>query len=203
MPQFGQFTAAMYRRLVGWRQREGAQTSDNQAVTASILADAFAHHAWATVQLIDACMALEEHQLRVGVPGVYGSILETLRHLVGSDCSYLRVTSGEHPDFDPDAAQLQDLRDEMTGHAAAWADLLGRDLDPDAWLVRNRPDGSQTHAPLGIRLAQALHHGTDHRSQVCTILSNQGVEPPAIDVWDYGLARGRTRRTMPAGEPAS
>jgi uncharacterized damage-inducible protein DinB len=167
-------------------------------MTTSLLKDAFAHHAWATLELMDACAELEEHQLRVGVPGVYGSILETLRHLVGSDCSYLRVTSGSHADFDEDGAELADLRREMEAHAAAWPELLGRDLDPDAWLVRHRPDGSETHAPLGIRLAQAVHHGTDHRSQVCTILTNQGIEPPAIDVWDYGLAHGRTRATSPS-----
>jgi uncharacterized damage-inducible protein DinB len=168
-----------------------------------MLSDAFAHHSWATLQLIDACADLEDHQLRVGVPGVYGSILETLRHLVGADCSYLRVTAGHHDGIDEDAASLADLRREMEAHQTTWTELLGRDLDPDAWLVRHRPDGSETHAPLGLRLAQVLHHGTDHRSQVCTMLSQQGIEPPAIDVWDYGLAHGRTRRIDPQDSAAS
>jgi uncharacterized damage-inducible protein DinB len=44
---------------------------------------------------------------------------------------------------------------------------------------------------MGIRLAQVLHHGTDHRSQVCTALTTLGIEPPAIDVWDYGDSVGR------------
>ena len=44
---------------------------------------------------------------------------------------------------------------------------------------------------MGIRLAQALHHGTDHRSQICTALTSLGVEPPSIDVWDYGETTGR------------
>jgi uncharacterized damage-inducible protein DinB len=44
---------------------------------------------------------------------------------------------------------------------------------------------------VGIRLAQALHHGTDHRSQICTALSTLGVEPPAIDVWDFCEQDGR------------
>jgi len=162
-----------------------------------MLKDAFAHHAWATLQLLDACGQLEEHQLRVGVPGVYGSILETLRHTVGADCSYLRVTSGDHDAMDEETAEVGDLIQEMERHQAAWATLLTRDLDPEAWLIRHRPDGSETHAPLGIRLAQALHHGSDHRSQICTILTQQGIEPPGIDVWDYGLAHDRTRRTEP------
>lgn len=166
-------------------------------MTTSILSDAFAHHTWATLELLDACADLEEHQLRVGVPGVYGSILETLRHLVGADCSYLHVTAGGHEVIDEEAAELADLRSEMEAHAAAWTALLSRDLDGDAWLVRHRPDGSETHAPLGIRLAQALHHGTDHRSQICTTLTQQGIVPPEIDVWDYGMSHDRTRRTEP------
>ncbi|MBA3739470.1 MAG: hypothetical protein H0W97_13015, partial [Actinobacteria bacterium] len=62
---------------------------------------------------------------------------------------------------------------------------------------RHRDDGSETHAPLSIRLAQALHHGTDHRSQICTALTTLGVEPPAIDVWDFGVQDGRVVEIPP------
>jgi len=58
-------------------------------------------------------------------------------------------------------------------------------------VVRRRDDGSESHAPLGIRIAQVIHHGTDHRSQVCTALTNLGIEPPAIDAWDFGWENGR------------
>jgi uncharacterized damage-inducible protein DinB len=85
----------------------------------------------------------------------------------------------------------------MEGHGVAWSQLLSRDLDPAAVLVRHRDDGSETHAPMSIRLAQALHHGTDHRSQICTALTTLGVEPPFIDVWDYGEQDGRVTETPP------
>jgi hypothetical protein len=51
-------------------------------------------------------------------------------------------------------------------------------------------DGYERDAPFGIRLAQALHQWTDHRSQICTALTTLGLEPPAIDVWDFGLQAG-------------
>lgn len=165
-------------------------------MTDSILKDAFAHHVWASMTLLDACATLSGEQMASATPGTYGSIRDTLRHLVGSDCSYLRVISGgNHQQADEESLDLDGLRAEMAGHAAAWQSVISGDPDPDRWLVRHRPDGSETHAPLGIRLAQALHHGTDHRSQVCTALTNMGIEPPEIDVWDYGLAHDRTRRT--------
>jgi len=44
---------------------------------------------------------------------------------------------------------------------------------------------------MGIRLAQVIHHGTDHRSQVCTALTALGIEPPEIGVWEFGDAVGR------------
>jgi uncharacterized damage-inducible protein DinB len=157
-----------------------------------LLADAFAHHAWATMRLIDTCLTLTPEQLAFGVPGAYGSILATLRHVVGADRSYLSVLSGgQVPRIDEEQMSLAGLRTAMEAHGPAWAAVLATDLDADAVLVRHRDDGSESHAPTGIRLAQALHHGTDHRSQVCTALTALGVDPPAIDVWDFALDEGR------------
>jgi uncharacterized damage-inducible protein DinB len=58
-------------------------------------------------------------------------------------------------------------------------------------------DGFTRDATVGVRLAQALHHGSDHRSQICTALTSLGVEPPGIDLWEYGLQSGRSVEQMP------
>jgi uncharacterized damage-inducible protein DinB len=42
-----------------------------------------------------------------------------------------------------------------------------------------------------------VHHGTDHRSQVCTALTTLGIEPPLIDVWDFGEQDGRVLEVPP------
>jgi uncharacterized damage-inducible protein DinB len=163
----------------------------------SLLEDAFAHHVWATLRLVDACLALSSEQLGTPVPGTYGSILETARHLVEADSSYLFVIGAERtPLTDVDRMGLPELQAAMEGHGAAWSRAVAQDLDPNAILVRD--DGSETHAPAGIRLAQAVHHGTDHRSQICTALTTLGVEPPGIDVWDFGFQDGRVVEVPPA-----
>jgi uncharacterized damage-inducible protein DinB len=160
----------------------------------SVLADAFDHHVWATLRLIDACLPLTAEQLASPVPGTYGSIRDTVRHLVGADCSYLELLSGGTVSpIDEDAMDLVALRLAMEANGPAWAEVLAGDLDPDVVIVRRRDDGSEGHAPLGIRLAQAIHHGTDHRSQVCTALTNLGITPPEIDAWDFAVAGGRFR----------
>jgi uncharacterized damage-inducible protein DinB len=167
-------------------------------MSGSLLEDAFAHHVWATLRLIDTCLELSAEQLETAVPGTYGSILDTMRHLVGADSSYLFVTGGGRtPLIDEEHMSLSELRAVMGGHGPAWSEVLARDPDPGTVLVRRRDDGSETHAPVSIRLAQALHHGTDHRSQICTALTTLGVEPPAIDVWDFAHAEDRLVETPP------
>jgi uncharacterized damage-inducible protein DinB len=167
-------------------------------MSSSVLEDAFAHHVWATLRVIDVCLGLNHEQLGTVVPGTYGSILDTMRHLIGADSSYLFVATGERtPLIDEDQMDLPELRGTMEGNGAAWAGVLGTDLDPDTVLVRHRDDGSETHAPRSIRLAQVLHHGTDHRSQICTALTMLGMEPPAIDVWDFGQQEGRVLEVPP------
>jgi uncharacterized damage-inducible protein DinB len=157
-----------------------------------LLADAFAHHVWATLRLVDACLALSPEQLETTAEGTYGSILATVRHLIGGDASYLWVlTDRRVSEVEEDRMDLQELRAVMESNGGAWASLIAQDLDPDADVVRHRDDGIDSHAPLGVRLAQALHHGTDHRSQVCTALTTIGIEPPEIDVWAFAADQGR------------
>jgi uncharacterized damage-inducible protein DinB len=102
------------------------------------------------------------------------------------------------PLIDEDEMNLAELRAAMEINGSNWTELIGGDLDPERLVVTRRDDGSETHAPMGIRLAQALHHGTDHRSQICTALTTLGIEPPGIDVWDYGFDKGRTTEVPPA-----
>jgi uncharacterized damage-inducible protein DinB len=156
------------------------------------MADAFAHHCWATLQLLDACAALTPEQLTTAVPGTYGPILPTLQHLVSADRGYLSLLSdGALDQVEEEALDLPAMRAVIEADAPVWQALLARDTDPDRMVVRHRDDGSESHAPLGIRLAQVVHHGTDHRSQVCTALTNLGITPPEIDAWDFALQEGR------------
>ncbi len=161
--------------------------------------DAFAHHAWATLRLIDACLSLSPEQLNEAVPGTYGSILETMRHVVRGDSQYLsHLTSDRGRQIDTENMDLRELRAGAEANERAWTELLARGLEPDA-VVRDVDNaGYKRDTTVGIRLAQALHHGTDHRSQICTALTVLGVEPPGIDVWDFGIETGRAVDIPPA-----
>ena len=162
-------------------------------MTTSLLNDAMAHHIWATERLIDECAALTPEQLATPAPGTYGSILDTFRHLVSTDCWYLTFFGTEPQLIEEDsAANLDELRSAITTNGKAWMELLDGGLDGEADIVEHG-DGWNFHSPTGFRLAQVIQHGTDHRSQICTALTSFGVEPPGIDLWAFGEATGRTR----------
>jgi uncharacterized damage-inducible protein DinB len=152
--------------------------------------DAFGHHEWATLQLIDVGLSLTPEQLDASTTGTYGSILGTLRHVVGGDRYYLTHFNGNVAGIDEDTMNLGELRVITEENGRAWTRVLSENLDPDAVMTDVDSDGYTRDAPVGIRLAQALQHGNEHRSQVCTMLTAIGVQPPELDVWDFGEQAG-------------
>jgi uncharacterized damage-inducible protein DinB len=168
-------------------------------MSGSFLEAAFAHHVWATSRVIDVCLDLSVEDLETSVLGTRGPLIETLRHLVVSDAEELFFLTGSvASDIDEEPVSLAEARVIMERNGSGWAEYISRPLDPDATVLEvDKTDGFQRWAPVGFRLAQALHHGTDHRSQVCTALTTLGVEPPEIDVYSFGLGTGRIVEKMP------
>jgi len=111
-----------------------------------------------------------------------GQDLFPLMTVAGGRYCAMRLSRGGAPEpFDKERSDIPTLRAVMEAHDSAWQSLVAGDLDSTSVVVEYEDSGYETHAPLGIRLAQALHHGTDHRSQVCTALTTLGIEPPAIE----------------------
>jgi uncharacterized damage-inducible protein DinB len=163
-------------------------------MTTTILDDAFGHHIWANGLVLDACADLGAAQLMAPVPGTYGPIIATLRHLVQADSFYLWVHRGSTGEIIPEdnALTVAELKAANDTHAAGYRELLAGDLTPGTD-VAEHGDGWDFVAPIGLRLAQVVHHGSDHRSQVCTALTGLGRTPPEIDLWAYGRVLGTTR----------
>jgi uncharacterized damage-inducible protein DinB len=157
------------------------------------LHDLAGHHAWANAQLLEFCRGLDGPTLDTTVPGTYGTIIETLRHLVDSEASYLYRLTGAwpaHPWRGDDAVGLDVLVERAGVLAATLERFLTSDWDGErlgeAW-----GDDEVFAVRAGVFLAQALHHANEHRAHVCTILGALGYEPPDVSVWGYALATGR------------
>jgi uncharacterized damage-inducible protein DinB len=188
------------QRVSGFRDTIDVLPTE-EAMPRHPLDDAFRHNTWATVRIIDACADLTPDQLAATAEGTRGSVIDTLRHVVGSDSWYLSFFRDEGiarvDDGRPD--DLPDLRAAMIANGALWLEVLAAAPDPDRQ-VEDVDAEWRYSAPVGVRLAQVVHHGTDHRSQVCTILTTLGIEPPEIDVWAYAdqTARSIEEKLTPA-----
>lgn len=152
----------------------------------------FDHHVWATTQLIDALEQLPVERLDAEIPGTYGSLQATLTHLVDADWNYLRrLTTPPTPPRETESARaLADLRTEMHGHAARWAQALD-ELDAGALgaVIEAKEDYPRTEHAEGMLLLQAIHHGNDHRTQICSTLGALGLDVPDLDGWEFWLTR--------------
>jgi uncharacterized damage-inducible protein DinB len=160
------------------------------------LIDAFRHNAWATRKMLARCCELTVAQLDATVTGGYGSVIATLWHIVASEASYCFRLSGQHPAWDRTTEEPPGL-DELTRRAeemaARWEAFLLVPFDAERLLVYNWEDGTQRDVPAGIVLAQAIHHGTDHRSQINTILTAIGIAPLELGVWEFAEETNRAK----------
>ena len=147
----------------------------------------FRHHAWATRRLIDHCAALPGDRLRATVPGTYGTIEATLVHLVAADQRYLEDMDGQAPGIrvsERGGQSLAEVRGAAELQAARWMALVRRAPELDVVRPAYDEDPDSEHAE-DLLFLQAIHHGNDHRTHVCTILGAHGLDVPDLSGWTY------------------
>ena len=156
--------------------------------------DAFRHSAWATRTILAACRGLSREQLAFprATRGL-GSILATCNHLILADAGYLSALTGSAPDWAAHEEETSDL-DELAARAEetarGWDRLFAEPFDAERLLIL---DGGAYEAHAGVVVAQALHHASVHREQICAMLAAAGMKPPDVQVWSYAEATGRSR----------
>ena len=146
----------------------------------------FQYHTWATLRLIDHCLGLAPEALDYTLAGTYGSVHDTIAHLVGADSWYLSLMTGDESlgIREVKSLSLPELRARFVERSEAWKGVLARLDDYDPTLPADDESPEVPHA-RNLLLAQALHHGDDHRTHVWSILGAKGLELPEADVWMY------------------
>ena len=121
-----------------------------------------------------------------------------MRHLVGADSWYpFDLTADPARRIEGGQLDLGRLRDAKEADGPAWSALLAGDPDPEVLVHEvDEDDGFERDVPIGIRLSQALHHGTDHRARSAPP-HELDVEPPSIDVWNFGVHEGSVTEVLP------
>ena len=154
------------------------------------LREIFNYHSWATFTIIDHLATLPAETLDASVPGTAGTILDTLTHLVRADRMYLSLMYGEgRLPRDDHKYTLSELRDQFASQMMRWADVLNRIDEFDPGLEREANSEPVDHV-RNLLLTQAIHHGNDHRTHICTILGARELAVPEIDEWAYWFSPG-------------
>ena len=149
------------------------------------LHELFQHHAWATMTLIDHCAGLRPEQLQATAPGTAGTIYHTLVHLVAADGRYLYLLTGR-PQVVRESAppSIAELRDHFAAQIKVWESVLNEASTLDVTIPARGDTPDIPHA-TNLLLVQALHHGNDHRTHICTILGAGGQPTPDLSGWGY------------------
>lgn len=146
----------------------------------------FNHHLWANLRLLERCAGLTDEQLDVTLSGAFGSIRDTLQHIVTSEQNYFsRISTGQRYDRQEDAPPLTfaelaaSARTTGLGLIEWVSKVQAEDTVPIDW------EGTPRDVPKSIILTQVINHATEHRAQVMVMLTQLGIEPPDLQGWTY------------------
>jgi len=143
------------------------------------------YNAWANQRVFDACAAIATEQLSEEARGTYGSVGDTLAHMVEVEDIYLLMLRGE------DVGQITNDEGYMS-HDAEWFANRSRELG-DRYretLEANNEDWlNDTYVvpwfgfPITRRdgLLQVWLHSAQHRAQVLSALGSHGIDVPDVD----------------------
>lgn len=160
------------------------------------------HGIWANEQLIAHLRKLDDAKLDLTTAGTYGTIRNTIAHVVASEEGYLVRLLGvvfHDQAFRPDHPASLDEIAEHVAHVKDGVERLFSRGAPDADRVipdtplrpRNAP---RFEMAAWAPASQFVYHGVDHRSQIDTILSAHGLETIDLQIWPYAMELGASRQ---------
>src|SRR5262249_3888603 len=129
---------------------------------------------------------LSDAQLDATAIGCFGSIRDTLEHIIGAEVSYVERVNGKLPAKPLSQDQFSGF--EVLKDAVRWAgdELLQLALSAGKETsVRQRPPRMLIEYKLASLIVQALSHSTEHRTQISAIITQLGMEPPDMSGWNY------------------
>ena len=146
----------------------------------------FTYNRWANLALLDVCAALTPEQLANSDPGSYGTIYDTLMHIIRSEAAYYRLLTGAPlpPPFAwTDHPSLAQMRPYVDLVSSAFLGITPR--FHTGTVVREEEGGEVYEYSPMVLLIQIINHGIEHRTNITTILARLGIATPEIDGWGY------------------
>jgi uncharacterized damage-inducible protein DinB len=157
-----------------------------RAMIADLVRTMYAYGAWANARVVEAAARLAPAEYRTDGGASFGSVHDTLAHLMGAQWLYLERWRGTSPTALPEGAHFPDLAalrarwSEVERETAAF--VAGLD---DAALAREvaylNTAGERWAYPLWQQMLHQANHATQHRSEVAMVLTRFGQSPGWLD----------------------
>jgi len=147
----------------------------------------YQYNSWANHRTLDSCASLTPEQFTRDMGSSFGSVRDTLVHLMGAEWIWLERWHGrtptslpvpsDFPDFESVRRRSAEVDRDLTDYIAS---LTPEDLQRIAQLK------SLAGVPFSQPLAQCLqhlaNHSTYHRGQIATLLRQLGAKPVSTDL---------------------
>lgn len=144
---------------------------------------------WMNDKLYAACAELDDSKRREDLGAFFGSIHLTLNHLLHGDRMFLSRFEGKDETFAPLGTDLfpdfDDLRRERQAtdnHLQTWAANVQEDWLGQAMTYTSMSDGKTRTVEHWVLVTHLFNHGTHHRGQITTLLSQLGVKVGDTDI---------------------
>ncbi len=154
---------------------------------------------WSNHRLQRSCLALDEAAYHAPRESFFGSIHETLAHILVVDQAYMaRMSRGTRPsggvrnegDY-PDRATLFSAQEACDRELIAFCQALDSNSLAEVMHFTNA-EGVENADPVSAILTHLFLHQTHHRGQVHQLLSTTTAAPPQLD--EFFLSGDRPRR---------
>ena len=144
---------------------------------------------WMNDKLYETCAQLSDEQRRVDLSAFFGSIHLTLNHILHGDKMFLSRFEGLNEDFAPLGTDLfpnfEDLKQEREvtdERVLAWANTVNETWLGESLTYTSISDGKTRTIEHWVLVTHMFDHGTHHRGQITTLLSQLGLDVGQTDI---------------------
>lgn len=147
----------------------------------------FDYNVWANLRTVAGCESLSKEQLLQQVGGSFGSLRNTLAHIMDVEWLYHERWNGRAPSSFPRAENYPDLSHIKIRWKSIDADLnryvsaLSANDITRVIEFRNTK-GTLLRHPLWETMQHMVNHSTYHRGQITVLLRQLGATPQASDM---------------------
>ena len=150
--------------------------------------------AWANAQLFGVLQNLPATSYPLSLPHDEWTVAAISHHLVRAAGGYAMALDGESPTLDlsfpTEGRDFINLAELCAGFDARLRDSAKL---PEAKVARVR-EGVTIYRARSTILGQSIHHATEHRAQIASILSlhqEAGLDLDELDLWAYSDSEGK------------